>query len=121
MSFLEIFLWMFGVFSGIAIIIRIAVKFDLNRYLEEQRKIKIAQLKNICSHINYRYEIKDKGLVFEHLFSSPVGTLQWSCSRCGLIVNSEEEVNRIVESFNPKDYIRKSKKFYKQAKKLKLC
>lgn len=99
----------------------IGFKFDINKFFEDRRKIKINQLKNICPHGNA--SSKGNELFFESFFSSPAGTAQWVCSQCGLVVNSESEINRIAEPVlkNPDLFIKKQKKFVKQAKKLKLC
>ena len=103
------------------IAIRISFKFDLNRYLENRRKIKIDQLKNICPHGRI-IDITGNQIKFESLFSSPAGTLKWICSQCGCIVDHEDDVNRINEKYNknPSLVLEKQKKFFKKAKKLKI-
>src|SRR3989344_4078959 len=85
-----IILIMVVVISVIAI--RIRFKFDLNKYLENRRKIKINQLKNICPHGRI-IKIGDK-FGFEPFFVSPVGTMDYICSQCGCVAG-EEDVNRI--------------------------
>lgn len=104
-----------------AIAIRISFKFDLNRYLENRRKIKIAQLKNICPHGKI-IDVSDKGrIAFESFFVSPVGTMDYICSQCNAVVG-EEQVNRINETYkkNPELILEKQKEFFKKAKRLKL-
>ena len=104
-----------------AIAIRVSFKFDLNKYLESRRKIKIDQLKNICPHARV-IDVKGNAISIESLFSSPVGTLKWICSQCGCVVDAEEEVNRINERYkeNPSLILEKQKKFIEHAKKLKI-
>ena len=88
--------------------------------MENRRKIKLDQLKNICPH--GRFIKNNDKFAFESLFSSPVGTLKWVCSQCGCIVDHEDDVNRINEGYlkNPELVFRKQKKFIKKAKKLKI-
>lgn len=101
------------------IAIRISFKFDLNKYLENRRKIKINQLKNICPHGRI-VEIGEK-FGFESFFVSPVGTMDYICSQCNAIVG-KEHLNRINEGYkkNPSLVFKKQKKFTKRAKKLKI-
>ena len=104
-----------------AIAIRISFKFDLNKYLENRRKIKSDQLKNICPHGRI-IDIIGNQVKFESFFTSPVGTLKWICSQCGCIVDHEDDVNRINERYlkNPKLILDKQKRFIKKAKRLKI-
>ena len=104
-----------------AVAVRISFKFDLNKHLESRRKIKINQLKNICPH-GHIQEMQGKKIIFEPYFSSPMGTLNYICSQCGLVVGSKDEVNRIMRSYSGDLglILKKQKKFFKKAKKLKL-
>ena len=117
MEFYQIFiLIILGAFA-----IRFSVKFDLNKYLENRRKIKIDQLKNICPHC--RIEFVDKNHIkVESYFSSPIGTTDYICSRCHRVVESQEDVNRINENYakDPDRFLKNEKRFIKQMKKLKL-
>ena len=105
-----------------AIAVRISFKFDLNRFLENRRKIKLDQLKNICPHGRI-IDITGNQVKFESLFSSPVGTLKWVCSQCGCIVDHEDDVNRINDRYkkNPSLALEKQERFIKEAKKLKIA
>lgn len=104
-----------------AIAIRISFKFDLNRYLENRRKIRIDQLKNICPHGRI-IDITGNQVKFESLFSSPIGTPKWICSQCNCVVDSEEDVDRINEKYKENLFLvlEKQEKFIKHAKKLKI-
>lgn len=105
-----------------AIAIRISFKFDLNKYLENRRKIKLDQLKNICPHGRIT-NITDDGLItFESFFVSPAGTMDYICSQCNAVVG-EEHVNRLNERYkeNPNLVFEKQKDFSKRLKKLKLA
>lgn len=105
------------------IAIRITLNFDVNKFLENSRKISMGQLKGICPHM----EILDvsesrKTIKYGSLFTSPPGTINWICSQCGLIVNSEDDVYRNTEIYkkNPSLILEKQRKFLKEAKKLKI-
>lgn len=101
------------------ITIRISFKFDLNKYLENRRKIKIDQLKNICPH--GRIIKVGENFGFESFFVSSIGTMDYICPQCNARI-SEEHVNRIDERYleNPFLVFEKQKKFDKKAKKLKI-
>ena len=101
------------------IAIRISFKFDLNKYLENRRKIKLDQLKNICPH--GRIIKVDSKFAFESFFVSPVGTMDYVCSQCGAVVG-KEHVNRINEKYskNPTLVFKKQEEFITKAKKLKM-
>src|SRR3989344_5637879 len=120
MTFLEILILIFAIALSI-IAIRISLKFDMNKFLENRRKIKLSQLKNICPHGRI-IDITGNQVKFESLFSSPVGTPKWICSQCGCIVDHEDDVNRINEKYNknPSMILDKQKIFIKEAKKLKI-
>ncbi len=101
------------------IAIRISFKFDLNKYLENRRKIKIDQLKNICPH--GRITKVNDNFAFESFFVSPAGTMDYICSQCNAVAG-KEHVNRINERYkeNPSIVFDKQKRFTKKVKKLKL-
>jgi len=101
------------------IAIRISFKFDLNKYLENRRKVKLDRLKNICPHGRIIKEGEKFG--FESFFVSSSGTMDYICSQCNAIVG-KEHVDRINEGYlkNPMLVLEKQKKFIKQAKKLKI-
>ena len=97
-----------GVVSIIAV--RISFKFDLNKYLENRRKIKIEQLKNICPHGRI-IKINNK-FAFESFFVSPMGTMNYVCPRCKCVVG-KEDVDRINEIYltNPTLVFKKQKEY----------
>jgi len=84
------------------IAVRISFKFDLNKYLENRRKIKLDQLKNICPH-------------------GRITKVDDNCSQCNVVVG-KEHANRINEGCikNPNLVFKKQKEFIKRAKKLKI-
>jgi len=120
MTFLEMLFLILAIALSI-IVIRISFKFDINKFLENRRKIKLDQLKNVCPHMHISPH-EGNSFCFESFFSSPMGTPKWFCSQCGCIVESQEDVNRLMEPYK-KDislYLKKQKKFIKEAKRLKI-
>lgn len=105
-----------------AIAIRFTFKFDLNRYLENRRKIKIDQLKNICPHCKIEFVDKDQVKV-ESYFHSPIGTTKYVCSRCNRVVESEEDAKRMAETYakDPERFLKSEKRFFKAVKRLGLA
>ena len=120
MNFSQIIILIIVIIISI-IAIRISFKFDLNKYLENRRKIRLDQLKNICPHGRI-IDITDNRVTFESFFLSPVGTMNYVCSQCGCIVESEEDVNRINERYSkdPELILKKQKELIKKSKKLKI-
>jgi uncharacterized protein (UPF0216 family) len=120
MTFLEILILIVTIALSI-IAIRISFKFDINKFLENKRKIKLDQLKNICPHMKISH-YKGNSFSFESYFSSPRGTSKWFCSQCGCVVESQEDVDRIMKPYikNINLYLKRKKRFIKKAKKLKI-
>ncbi len=104
-----------------AIAIRFTFKFDLNRYLENRRKIKIDQLKNICPHCKIEF-VGNNQVKVESYFHSPMGTTKYICSRCNRVVESEEDAKRMAENYakDPKIFLKNEKRFVKAVKRLGL-
>lgn len=107
-------------FSVIAV--KIAVSFDINKYLERKDKRLDQKIKNACPHMQMQL-VKSEGkkaqYMFQSLFESPPGTHQWQCQRCGLIRNHDNDYEKRAEYYaaNPDEYIKKNKKFEKLLKK----
>ncbi|MYE60902.1 MAG: hypothetical protein F4235_02335 [Candidatus Dadabacteria bacterium] len=71
--------WATLVLAGIAVF-SVAIKFDLNAFLENRRREQFARLKAMCPHC----VLAEEGgqTVIEGLVISPPGTLQAHCTRC---------------------------------------
>ena len=119
MTLIEILLLIIALALSI-IAVRVSFKCDINKYLENRRKVRINQLKNACPHGTMRME-EDK-LIFESFFESPSGTMNYICNQCGLIVSSDKEIKRITEPLlkNPNKFIKRQETFIKVAKILKI-
>jgi len=104
------------------IAIRFTFKFDLNKYLENGREIRIDRLKNICPHCKIEF-VGNKQVKVESYFSKPRGTFRWICGRCRCIVDSEEDAVRICKNYakDPKRFLANEKRFIKEMEKLGLA
>src|SRR3989344_8262543 len=103
MTFLEI-LTLLVITALLIIAIRISFKFDINRFLENRRKIKLDQMKNICPHGHFLPH-EENTFLFESYFLSPAGTTRWICSQCSCIVESEEDIKRISEMYSQNPFL----------------
>lgn len=94
--------------------LKIIVAFDWNRYRERRRKERKEQLRVLCTHS----AVEDDRI--RSLFVSPIGRLDWVCSRCGMTVHTEETVQEMIRMWarNPKAWLKQEKKFAKMARKL---
>lgn len=91
MTFLEILILIIAITLSI-IAVRISFKFDINRFLENRRKIKLDQLKNICPHLRISPD-KGNSFIIESFFFisdwySPMDLFSvwvycWVTGRCG--------------------------------------
>lgn len=77
-----------------AIGIKVAVSFDINRFLEGQRKRKERRLQALCPHTELTFG--QSGEIFvESQFNSPPGTLAFYCNWCGIIVSDRNRPSEI--------------------------
>jgi len=105
-----------------AIAIRFTFKFDLNKYFENRRKVRLDRLKNICPHCKIEF-VDNKQVKVESYFSSPIGTPNWIWRRCHLVVESEEDAERMAKNYAkyPEGFLANEKRFVKEMKRLKLA
>jgi hypothetical protein len=106
-----------------AIAIRFSVKFDLNQFLKDKRKIKIDQLKNICPHCKIEFDKDKKQIKAESYFYTEIGNPNYFCRRCGCMVPFEENATKICENYakDPQRWLEQEKRFIKEMKRLGLA
>lgn len=107
-------------FSIVAV--KIAISFDINKYLERRDKKNTQKLKNACTHMIMEPVGQEDGqplYKFQSLFESPPGTHQWQCQRCGLIRNHSNDYEERAEYYakHPDQYLKQNEKFSKLLKK----
>lgn len=109
-------------FSLGIVTIRIGIRFDLNKYLEQREKQNTQKLKNVCAHLEM-VPTENGQFQARSLFESPPGTLQWQCQRCGLVRNHDNDYEERAQYYanHPDEYLEKNKKFNKLLKKSKLA
>ena len=81
--------------------IKLAINFDINKYLERKDQRLSKKLRNTCTHIQMEFVRKDENNIPEYmiqsLFESPSGTTQWQCQKCGLIRNHNNDYKKQYE------------------------
>ena len=113
-------LFLFGLAIVGTITIRLAIKFDLNKFLERRDKKLTSQIQQCCPHLLLNSE--EGGFRFESFFYSPPGTITWICKRCNFITYhiSDEEIKKTAAYYikNPKKYLKDQEKTDKLIKRL---
>ncbi len=101
------------------VIIKIAISFDLNKFLERKDEQNQQKLKNACPHF-FITGLESGEFEVRSLFYKPAGTFQHVCRQCGVVTaldmeQHERDANYYVK--NPKELIEAQKKLRKLAKK----
>ena len=100
--------------------VKIAISFDLNRWLEQRREWQTQRLKALCPHVTLELADDGKGFWIRPLMLSPPGTMMWVCERCGLKAHSEDLIEALMRQYNKEGMealIKRERKFQKYAKK----
>ena len=123
MNVLEI-IWSVAGLVTIFAAIKIAVKFNLNRYLEYRNKRVKERLNKklmwLCPHFDFS-SVTEKGTEIQPMFQTFRGTFKWQCQMCGLIVQDEQNVKLITEKLRrhtPQELLEKFDKFMKYKNKI---
>ena len=95
------------------------IHFDVNEWLRERKGRKIRKLQSICPHAYFQEE--NGKYIIKFFVSSPSGTLQWQCQRCGAIFATyPTHLDDMVPYWlkNPKKLNKQNKKADKLIKKI---
>lgn len=100
------------------LVVKIAISFDLNKFLERKDKNNLQKLKNACPHFSITV-LESKKFEVRSLFYKPLG-MQHVCRQCGLATvldfeQHERQANYYVK--NPSELIKDQKQLTKLAKK----
>ena len=99
--------------------VKVAITFDLNKYLESRKKKHLAIAQNLCLHMEPY--VKGKKVGFKPFLFSPSGTPDYYCQKCGarfLYVDEEELMkNALYYTKNAKIYKKTLKKYNRHMKK----
>lgn len=113
--------WSFWQWLGAALVlvvtiigIKIAVNFDINRYLEGRKKAQERKLTALCPHTELRV-LESGEIIVESRFHSPMGTTSYICGQCGLVVHDQNEALRVSQIWggNPVGWRKADKRFQK--------
>jgi hypothetical protein len=100
------------------ITIKIAVSFDINKYLKRKDERLERKMKNVCPHVKIRQE-DNSHYSIRSLMESPMGTHKWQCQRRGLIRNHNNDYEKQYEYWNNNidEYVERVKQFERLLKK----
>jgi|GEM_PF-1725724 hypothetical protein len=101
------------------VVVKIAISFDVNKFLERRDTNNLTKLRNACPHFmigaveNNQFEVRS-------LYYKPAGTFNHVCRQCGLvnhldIEQHERDANYYIK--NPGALIERQEKLAKLAKK----
>ena len=109
--------WVFALVAA-TVAIRGSIQFDVNNWLQDQRKQKEKNLSALCPHVHATEKQGRPVLVSAYI--SPPGTHSWHCQICGHETYDVAAVEREVEYWakNPMELIKRRRKIEKLAKKL---
>ena len=119
MTMIEVF-YLFATLFVVAlggIAIKVGFSFDLNKFMDQRRKRRKERLRVLCPHAIP--DIKDGQVGIRPLMTSPSGTHDWICGRCGLRTHNGDMVDQQLRQFaeNPKLLMDRETRFQKSAKK----
>ncbi len=101
--------------------VRFSFSFDINKFLEDRRKIAENKAKNVCTHLFPYYTNKWEIAWLKSAFLSPAWTTSRVCQKCWLIlydIDEEHEKDKINYYFaHNKEYKKREKNFEKLLKK----
>ena len=112
--------WILAALAG-TFAIKATIKFDINEWRKESRRIKIEQSRNLCPHVVLKPLGDDSGKwVSRSTYVKPAGTSLWTCQRCGDSTLDETALQEDVEYWasHRGEYERRMKKLVKLNKKL---
>lgn len=102
------------------IAVRIAVSFDINKWMESKRAVQEEKLKNICPHVYISSPNGRKIRLISH-FHSPSGTIAYVCNQCGFITWDSSVPDMLLMQWgqNPSELIKQQKKFIRLARRMR--
>jgi hypothetical protein len=100
------------------VVVKFAISFDVNKYLERKDKRLDRKIKNVCPHVEINQEDKEYFSI-KSLFESPPGSHKWQCRKCGLIRNHNNDYEKEYEYWgsHTSEYLDRIKQFEKLLKK----
>ena len=105
--------------SAVIAVFSVAIRFDLNRFLENRKSTQFAKVQAMCPHCVLE-PTEDGRIAVRGLSQSPPGTLQAQCTRCHRVfVGGLDETWEALQYWraNPKELIKAEKQFRRYAKR----
>ena len=104
---------------GATIGLKIAIKFDINTWIQQRRERKLAKLRMLCPHAELQLLEGGSAQVIPW-FHKPPMTAAYICDRCGSHAYNHHELTRLSQFYleNPDAYIERVQAFDKQFKKV---
>ena len=110
--------WVVLALAAIAVF-SVAIRFDLNAYLENRRQFHFAKVQALCPHCVLE-KTEDGQIAVRGLAHSPPGTLQAQCTRCHRVfVGGLDETWEGLKHWqaNPQELVKAEKRFRKYTKR----
>lgn len=104
---------------GTVLAVRIGVSLNLVEYFQYRRETQRKRLQNVCPHATVVEIPGSEEFGIESYFHTPYGTTRWVCSRCQIVVSSQDHVFRLRNIWlkDPVGLIEREKKFDKEIAK----
>lgn len=117
MSDLSVFEIIVIILLGITAL-KVIFSFDLNKWQERRDQRLKDRIMRTCPHTSIYLD--GDNIRIESMLISPPGTVQWGCTRCGMVTYDDRLAVSLVELYrrNPKLLLRAIKKVDKLATKL---
>ena len=110
--------WVVIVCVAIAVF-SVAIRFDLNAFLENRKRTQFARLQAMCPHCVME-PMEDGRIAVQGLAQSPPGTIQAQCTRCHRVfvggLDESSEGLRYWQA-NPIQWMKAEKRFRKYARR----
>jgi hypothetical protein len=104
---------------AIIAIFKVNLNLDLNDYAKNRKAKHLGRAQHYCAHMEF--QIQENGAVYMSWFESPMGTPQWICKVCKVVVNNvdEDQLKREAEYWlkNPKKFKKNQSKYNYHAKR----
>ena len=107
--------------AAVCFTVGVSIRFDFNTWLASREKRRAEKLQQLCPHVMIESapEAGERMLVFQSLFVSPPGTVNWICQRCGGVSMHEQFVDHNTRYWynNLDEYLRVMKQMNRLRRK----
>ena len=98
----------------------IRLNFDVNKWLADRAHSKMDKLLALCTHCSLEWKSEEDAFYVESFFHTTFGTTAWQCRRCGTVVTDGRYPGeaQLYWAKHPQEWLKREKKFVKQARKV---